>query len=83
MKYKGRPRLSIDLTPEQYQELNELIPWGLKSALFGVIVDDLIEVLKKTKTRRLFIALIMRRKINSLEHLRVKKDLNDQFEKGD
>jgi hypothetical protein len=83
MKYKGRPRLSIDLTPEQYQELNELIPWGLKSALFGVIVDDLIEVLKKTKTRRLFIALIMKRKINSLEHLRVKKDLNDQFEKGD
>jgi hypothetical protein len=83
MKYKGRPRLSIDLTPEQYQELNELIPWGLKSALFGVIVDDLIEVLKKTKTRRLFIALIMKRKINILEHLRVKKDLNDQFEKGD
>jgi len=83
MKYKGRPRLSIDLTPEQYQELNKLIPWGLKSALFGVIVDDLIQVLKKTTTRRLFIALIMKRKINSLEYLKIKKDLDEQLKEGD
>ena len=41
-----RPRLSITITKEQYQELQNLIPWGVKGQLFSAIIDDLIKALK-------------------------------------
>lgn len=45
-KYKGRNRLSLNITAVQSQKLRQLIPWGLKNKLFGAIIDDMIKVLE-------------------------------------
>jgi len=56
-----RPRLSIELTEQQANELRNLIPWGLKNAVFQVIVDDVIELMKKHG--QVFVAALLERKI--------------------
>ncbi len=57
-----RPRLSIDITEEQDRELCSLIPWGMKTGLFSMIVDDLIRILKDSKTRSSVILSIIERR---------------------
>ena len=42
----NRPRLSIDLTDEQYTGLTR-VPWGLMRPLFSAIVDDLNSLMDK------------------------------------
>jgi len=56
-----RPRLSIELTEQQANELRNLVPWGLKNALFQIIVDDVIELIKKHG--QIFVAALLDRKI--------------------
>ena len=41
------PRLSIDLSREQFDKLNRLIPWGLKKKIFSGLTDNLIIFLEK------------------------------------
>jgi len=60
-----RPRLSIEISDEQFSKLSELIPWGLKNYLFRVIIDDLINVLEKHGSNAL--AAIIDHKVK-LEH---------------
>lgn len=42
-----RPRLSVEITPEQQRDLQRLVPWGVKNQLFCVIVDDVIRLMKE------------------------------------
>lgn len=42
-----RPRLSIDISPEQANKLRDLIPWGLKNQIFLILIDDLIGLLEE------------------------------------
>jgi len=56
-----RPRLSLEIDPEQYQKLQSLIPWGVKNQIFRVIISDLIEVIEKEGP--LVIAALLSRKI--------------------
>ena len=56
-----RPRLSIELTEQQANELRNLVPWGLKNSLFQIIVDDMIELIKKHG--QIFVAALLDRKI--------------------
>lgn len=42
-----RPRLAIDLTKEQQLRLARAIPWGNKSMIFNVIVEDLLTLCEK------------------------------------
>ena len=56
-----RPRLSIELTEQQADELRNLVPWGLKNSLFQIIVDDVIELIKKHG--QIFVAALLDRKI--------------------
>ena len=56
-----RPRLSIELTEQQANELRNLVPWGLKNSLFQIIVDDVIELIKKHG--QIFVAALLDRKI--------------------
>jgi len=56
-----RPRLSIELTEQQAEELRNLVPWGLKNSLFQIIVDDMIELIKKHG--QIFVAALLDRKI--------------------
>jgi hypothetical protein len=69
------PRLSVNLTEEQANALREVIPWGLKSALFQVIVDDIIELAKKHG--QVFIAALLDRKI------RLSRIIKFEIEDGD
>jgi len=62
-----RPRLSVDLTEEQYNRLSALIPWGLKQKLFSTIVDDLITVIEKHGNSA--VAAIIGRAVKSGEYL--------------
>ena len=47
MTGEHRPRLSIEISLKQANDLRELIPWGLKNQLFSVIVDDVIRLTRK------------------------------------
>lgn len=47
MATNPRPRLSIEITPEQYKRLNKLIPWGQQRAVYSALTDELISILEK------------------------------------
>lgn len=40
-------KLNVEITDEQWEALNRLLPYGVKKPIFGIIVDDLIEVIDK------------------------------------
>ena len=41
------PRLVVDLPQGLHDELNRRIPWGVKSQIFRVLCEDLLEMLRK------------------------------------
>lgn len=49
----NRVRLSVDIREDQKQDLDRLLPWGVGRSVFEVIVDDLIDMLKKHGSRAL------------------------------
>lgn len=73
-----RPRLSIEITEEQNKDLKALIPWGVKNALFSIIIDDVIGKLKAHGT--MFIAAVLQQKIvlDDYTKFEVKENGNDQ-----
>jgi hypothetical protein len=44
--YDSPPRLVVELTRQQHNELNRLIPWGMRSQVFRVLVADLLAMLR-------------------------------------
>lgn len=42
-----RPRLSIDLTEEQYKRMQKNFPWGTRQPLFSVLVDEVNSMVEK------------------------------------
>jgi len=71
MTSEYRPRLSIELTEKQYNDLQRLVPWGTKNQLFSTIIDQLIPLLEDKG--QAIIALILENKLQ-VSHL-LKKDL--------
>ena len=69
-----RPRLNIELTQKQYDDLQRLVPWGLKNELFLAVIDDLIELLEKGGEAA--IAFLITRKIRARDCLTSLKDIN-------
>jgi len=53
-----RPRLSIELSPDQYKALQEALPWGTMRPLFSAIVDDIIIISKAGMSERLVAAIV-------------------------
>lgn len=41
------PRLVVDLPQHVHDELNRRIPWGVKSQVFRVLCEDLLELLRR------------------------------------
>ena len=41
-KTEWRPRLTVELTAEQYQKLQQYIPWGMRKVIYRRFTDDLI-----------------------------------------
>lgn len=78
MSYKfSKPRLSIEIEEEQHFKLRELIPHGLKTAIFRVIVEELIEIFEDEQTREKFMGLIMNRTITIKSLLEPGESKND------
>ena len=72
-----RPRLSIEITEEQNADLKALIPWGVKNALFSIIIDDVIKKLKSHGA--IFIATVLDRKLKLDDYVKFEvEDGNDQ-----
>lgn len=53
-----KPRLSVEITEEQYKRLQKFVPWGLQKHLFGVIVDDLLDLLERGDSEKIIAAII-------------------------
>ena len=53
-----RPRLSIEISQDQYEKLQRLLPWGVKNQLFRVLIDDLINVLDSAEGDKTLGALL-------------------------
>lgn len=41
-----QPRLVVDLPQHIHDELNRRIPWGVKSQIFRVLCEDLLDMLR-------------------------------------
>ncbi len=55
-----RPRLTLDIPEDVLNELRTLIPWGIRSQLFTVIIKDFNEILKKHGSGYVIGALLQR-----------------------
>lgn len=53
-----RPRLSIELSEEQHQALQDALPWGTMRPLFTAIVEDIIAISKEGMGERLVAAIV-------------------------
>ena len=73
-----RPRLSIEITEEQHNALQRLIPWGLKNQVFSTIIDQLIPLLERRGSD--VIALIITNDLR-VEHL-LKEQLDGKHSKS-
>lgn len=73
------PRLTIELTEEQYNELLKLVPWGIKRKLFSVIIDDIIRLLKEHGQK--FLAAILTRSIKLEEYTHLLEESDDNKRK--
>ena len=73
-----RPRLSIEISQQQADDLRNCVEWGLKNKLFSLLIDDVIENVRKHGT--IFIAALLNRriKLNKEAKLEVVSDDNYQ-----
>lgn len=62
--FRGRPRLSLAISREQQIDLQNLLPWGVKNAIFRNIIDDVIKILKSDVMRDHFISGMLSRDIH-------------------
>jgi len=71
--YGEPPRLTVQLTMKQHRELNRLVPWGVKSQLFRVIIEDLLDMLRKDSDAVLGALLTRSLKLNDFPSFGGKK----------
>jgi hypothetical protein len=62
-----RPRLNVDITPEQDTALKRYVPHGLKTVLFSVLIEELVEMLKEDAPT--VISLVLKRKMTAKDLL--------------
>lgn len=77
MEYKSR--LSVEITEEQRKELVRLIPWGVKSQLFSVIIDDVIRMIKEHG--QMYIAAVLDRSLKLEEYTSLTSDSGEKIPK--
>ena len=72
-----KPRLSIELSREQFDKLQSLIPWGQKRQIFSPIVDDIIRLTEEHG--QTFLAALIARAINleDFSNLNLKGGIKD------
>jgi hypothetical protein len=55
------PRLSIEITEEAFQRMTNRIPWGLRSKVMAMLLDDLLDLVEEHG--EIVIAAILERSI--------------------
>lgn len=70
------PRLSVDLTQEQFSALQELIPYRMKKQVFHFLVDGLIKMLSKAspETKKSFFGMVLHHQIEASDIFTYLKD---------
>ena len=66
MPSEYRPRLSVDITDEQYRKLTKHLDYGQRKAIFGVILEDLFRLFDKHGSAKI-IGLFITRSITLKE----------------
>ena len=71
-----RPRLSVEISPEQQLALQKFLDHGMQKKLFNIIIDDVIKMLKLHG--RTFLAAVIMHKLSYQEYttLEVGKNAN-------
>jgi hypothetical protein len=69
-----KPRLNVELRDDQLRDLQRLLDHGQRKLVFGVLVDDVISLLKSHRGD--FLAAVIRRQIKyeNILGLRLKDD---------
>lgn len=60
-----RNRIYFDLNEEQGRRLRDLVPWGLRSQLISIIIEDLLSLIEKHGAA--VIALVIEKKVKPRE----------------
>ncbi len=47
MMEEYHPKLTINITVEQRRRIDNLIPWGLLSRTFNILLDDLLDMIEE------------------------------------
>lgn len=42
-----RPRVTVDVTPELYNKLQDVIPWGSRNAVLTEVLEQLLTAIEK------------------------------------
>lgn len=61
-----RPRLSVEISPEQQIKLQKFLDHGMQKKLFNIIVDDVIKMIEKHG--RNFLAAVILHKLSYTEY---------------
>ena len=76
-----RPRLAIEITPEQHAALQRLFPYGTQRAFFSKIIDEVLKVVELGGTR--VIAAILTNALEVKQILPTIENLQEELEDGD
>jgi len=61
---KKRPRIAIEVTPEQRVKLEKYLKWGDLSPFFRFLIDDLLTLMEDPEIARRVMTAYITRKIN-------------------
>ena len=71
-----RPKITFDCTEEQFNKLQQLIPWVMKGKLFSIIIESLIEIIEIGGGMAL--GAILDKRISILEVLEMSRKRKEQ-----
>lgn len=57
------PRLSYEISEESYNRFINLIPWGLRTKIIALLLDDLLDLIEENG--EIVLAAILNRTINA------------------
>jgi len=58
-----RIRLSVDITREQRDKLNQFLPWGTQNTFFSCIIDDITKTFSEHPNPQMLVAMVLDRKL--------------------
>lgn len=72
-----RPRLSVELTQETFNQLQQILPHGWRRPLFQALVDGVLELYKRGGMEAVSLIIAKHISTSQVVEVGVKKDGND------